>query len=735
MIRVLATIGYIPSKIKEIIDNAKGNHEIFDQDIPMAEKNGGLFIRQLQLEEEQEQRAYHEINESIKDLCKIGSGTSLKYMQRVIVQWYEPLCEAIIAEIKLINQNVLGKGRNEYGPALMLLPVEKLAVITLDITLNSILIKGNDNVFVTTLALKIGDVIESEVHLMKLKSGKTSYKPFEKALLKDAYADKKYALKVKRKILELLENTEEWDKSMKARIGSILLSLLVVNAKVNHSSSNLNAFTHSLKYNPTTHHKQGSELVRTFSKKHKEAIRRASMRPILNGLDYLGSIPWVINKKIYQIIEEAWERKLSIGEIPPQTDLELPNFRGRAYPIPPNLSHLGSDLCRGLLKFATFKKLGPNGLNWLKIHLANLYDNVYDSVRNPLDGSLWWSHADEPFQALATCIEITEALKCDNPEEYLCNLPVHQDGSCNGLQHYAALGKDELGGLAVNLLPSDKPQDVYSKVLEIVIRKINHDSEQSDNLIIKKSAILVKDIVDRKVIKQTVMTSVYGVTQIGAREQVRNRLNDKLISDLSKIPTAEQEKEIYDAAGYVAKLTLSSLNEMFSSAKDIMDWLATSASIVSSQGQAMSWISPLGLPVMQPYRLSSTQLITSSLQSISLIIDDDALPVSSKKQKSAFPPNFVHSLDATHMLMTCNVMEKNRLTFTAVHDSYWTHACDIPIMSEILRDCFIELYEKPILEDLRDSLVIRYPEVQFPELPQRGTLDIKKTKHSKYFFH
>ncbi len=44
----------------------------------------------------------------------------------------------------------------------------------------------------------------------------------------------------------------------------------------------------------------------------------------------------------------------------------------RAYPIPPNLNHLGSDLCRGMLAFAERKPLGPEGLDWLKVHLANL---------------------------------------------------------------------------------------------------------------------------------------------------------------------------------------------------------------------------------------------------------------------------------------------------------------------------------------------------------------------------
>ena len=79
------------------------------------------------------------------------------------------------------------------------------------------------------------------------------------------------------------------------------------------------------------------------------------------------------------------------------------DFRGRAYPIPPHLSHIGDDLSRGLLMFAEAKPLGERGLRWLKIHLANLYgfdkgsfdertefvmkhlDDIYDSAERPLE--------------------------------------------------------------------------------------------------------------------------------------------------------------------------------------------------------------------------------------------------------------------------------------------------------------------------------------------------------------
>jgi DNA-directed RNA polymerase len=238
--------------------------------------------------------------------------------------------------------------------------------------------------------------------------------------------------------------------------------------------------------------------------------------------------------------------KLSIARQFLKENIYFPHnmdFRGRAYPIPPNLNHLGSDLCRGLLLFAEKKPLGKDGLRWLKIHLANLWGNnkisfderiqwaesnmemIIDSAKHPLNGKLWWTNAESPFQALATCKEIHSALQLENPSEYLCGLPVHQDGSCNGLQHYAGLGLDKAGAIAVNLIDGSCPADVYSRVLDKVRSRVNSDSliseDSSDPKDAQKSRIarLVKPIVSRKVIKQTVMTSVYGVTPIGAREQ------------------------------------------------------------------------------------------------------------------------------------------------------------------------------------------------------------------------
>ena len=87
------------------------------------------------------------------------------------------------------------------------------------------------------------------------------------------------------------------------------------------------------------------------------------------------------------------------------------------------------------------------------------------------------------------------------------------------MQHYAALGGDVEGANQVNLNPSDKPQDVYTYVAKLVETRVKADAEKGDEL-----AIFLQDKIKRKVVKQTVMTNVYGVTFIGAIEQIRKQI-------------------------------------------------------------------------------------------------------------------------------------------------------------------------------------------------------------------
>ena len=118
--------------------------------------------------------------------------------------------------------------------------------------------------------------------------------------------------------------------------------------------------------------------------------------------------------------------------------------------------------------------------------------------------------------------ELAAALRSEDPTAYVCKLPIHQDGSCNGLQHYAALGGDLEGAKQVNLEPSDRPQDVYSAVAQLVAADIERQAQEGNQV-----AIALRGKITRKTVKQTVMTNVYGVTFVGAKAQIYRALKDK----------------------------------------------------------------------------------------------------------------------------------------------------------------------------------------------------------------
>ncbi|CAL5321455.1 unnamed protein product [Camellia sinensis] len=91
----------------------------------------------------------------------------------------------------------------------------------------------------------------------------------------------------------------------------------------------------------------------------------------------------------------------------------------------------------------------------------NHLDDIFDSADRPLERRRWWLVAEDPCQCLATCINLAEALRSSSPKTTISCMPVHQDGSCNGLQYYATLGRDKLGAAAINLVAGEKPADVY----------------------------------------------------------------------------------------------------------------------------------------------------------------------------------------------------------------------------------------------------------------------------------
>lgn len=544
--------------------------------------------------------------------------------------------------------------------------------------------------------------------------------------------------------------------------------------------------------------------------------------PALDSLNQLASIPWRVNTDILDVIVEVFQNggnhKLDVPQPPnslpslpkvPDRDSGLSNaeraklfkekmlhrrkqsemyslwcdtlyrlslanhyrdkvfwlphnmdFRGRVYPLPPHLNHLGSDLARSMLIFDQAQPMGEDGFSWLKLHCINLtgikkrdsvrerllyaeevMDDILDSADNPLTGRMWWTKSDEPWQTLSCCQEIAKVHRCPDPAKYMSRFPIHQDGSCNGLQHYAALGRDKAGAVSVNLAPSPIPQDVYSAVAALVEKMRQTDSENGLHV-----AQVLDGFVRRKVIKQTVMTTVYGVTRYGARLQIARQLKD-----IESFPN----EWVWPASTYLTTKTFESLREMFTSTKEIQDWFTECSRLISGVcNQNVEWVTPLGLPVVQHYnRIEYRNSPKSNRVSPNMSLDMYEKP-NIMKQKNAFPPNFIHSLDSSHMMLTSLYCERQGLTFISVHDCFWTHACTVPDMNKICREQFVALHSQPILEDLSKFLQQKFSfnekeisDNNSPEhlskrnlnrilqqLPEKGDFDLNNVLNSVYFF-
>lgn len=60
--------------------------------------------------------------------------------------------------------------------------------------------------------------------------------------------------------------------------------------------------------------------------------------------------------------------------------------------------------------------------------------------------------------------------------------------------------------------------------------------------------------------------------------------------------------------------------------------------------------------------------------------------------------------ESFNVFITLNLFDQELgLTFASVHDSYWTHACDIDTMSSVIRDTFIALHSSDVLGKLREE--------------------------------
>lgn len=437
------------------------------------------------------------------------------------------------------------------------------------------------------------------------------------------------------------------------------------------------------------------------------------------------------------------------------------DFRGRVYPIPVILNPQGTDLSKALLHFSNASLVtSEEQVDWLRVHGANCYGKdklsfadrvqfikdlekeIISYANNPTT-DLGWTEADSPFMFLAFCFEYEYYLNKDETEPFMTRLPIALDGTCNGLQHYTAILKDERMARMVNLSPSEKPSDIYQVVADMLVKKLNtllENKDENHTLIDKWLSLGI----NRKVTKRPVMTLVYGATKVSCTDYIQEYLTDNYSLDYlhGHFGVGETKEEcLFMACQLLAKYLWEVIKEELDAACRTMHYMRQVIKAVNVQRKAIRWTSPLGIQIIQEYKQNKkvrleTELFGSTTYMNCMEATND---IDTRKQISSICPNFIHNLDSSMLLNYILLAKEEGIkNFSCIHDSIGTDCTGTELSSHLIRDAFVGLYEDNILLNFTKEITKDLTEKELkkiPNPPSNGNFDLRDVWDSEYFFN
>ena len=155
----------------------------------------------------------------------------------------------------------------------------------------------------------------------------------------------------------------------------------------------------------------------------------------------------------------------------------------------------------------------------------------------------------------------------------------------------------------------------------------------------------------------------------------------------------------------------------------------------------LQWRTPSGFKVRQ-YYTEHIEYITD----IALLLKNDVRIRSTaemwqftdemdvRKMATAIPPNWIHSIDAAHMvLVVLQLMSLGCRNFCMIHDSYGVPANFLKYLPKISKETFYEIHKENQLQFFKEDLE-NFSQHELPSLPERGSLDPREILESRYLF-
>lgn len=554
------------------------------------------------------------------------------------------------------------------------------------------------------------------------------------------------------------------------------------------------------------------------------AVKDGTMKPALDAVTTLQSVPWRINKRVYGVLRGCMERNIEVPGLPTVIEQQKPpvvrpwdqmteservawrieasevenlnrasrserlllvedmqiaemlldeerfytamncDWRGRVYALP-HFNFQREDRVRALFEFSEGQPIG-DGLQWLQMHVANcgafdkidkapLQERIQWTINNttriremceiPLK-DLWWTKADNPFLFLAAAMELVSCLSVG--ASAITHLPVSFDGSCSGLQHLASMTRDAETASLVNLTPGERPSDVYAVIADDVKARVEEDEDPL-------AAKFLAYGIDRKLAKRNVMTYSYSSKKFGMASQQQTDLMDVLQRDvlrrkIEEHPFDPSHKGSVEKPGRAARFIASHIYDAIEARIHLpaqaMKFLQSLAKTMAHEGKPLRWTSPAGIPWINRYHpplLTRLRLwlhdkgVVTNIKS--LVAVGNEKEIDKDKAANGVAPNFVHALDASHLMLTVNAASQQGITNIAtVHDSFGCLASQATEFNKIIRTELVRMYEthdvlSEVLEQAKCDLT-QHNWDRLPVVPERGPLNLKEIENAQYAF-
>lgn len=168
---------------------------------------------------------------------------------------------------------------------------------------------------------------------------------------------------------------------------------------------------------------------------------------------------------------------------------------------------------------------------------------------------------------------------------------------------------------------------------------------------------------------------------------------------------------------------------------ELIKYLMDMVKLLADLNLPIAWLTPSGLYINQAYKKKMKVKVTNTFNRkkfITLAIPTNILD--QQKQIRGIVPNLVHSLDASILAFTINIFFKRQLisNIYTIHDCFASTATNIPLMTDFIREAFIELYSHETYIDNLHQFLMQYISNNYV-IDKDGEIEILNNDNKTYY--